>query len=191
MRKIAFLLMVFFCSMAMLAGEITEQEAIQIARQFVPQSSSHQGEATAENSAVVYTQMMPETDRTAFYIVNVGDNAFVIVSADDKAEQVLGYSFSKRFPVKADGSLELPYHIKSFLNDLAAQVKAAANGSGRKSAIKRRRVSTRAANLPESVEPLVTTPGIRGNTTTPYVPRILKDLTVMCGPVVSPRLWHR
>ena len=156
MRKIAFLLMVFFCSMAMLAGEITEQEAIQIARQFVPQSSSHQGEATAENSAVVYTQMMPETDRTAFYIVNVGDNAFVIVSADDKAQQVLGYSLSKSFPVKADGSLELPYHIKGLFNDMAAQVKAAANGSGRKAAVKRK-ASTRTASLPESVEPLITT----------------------------------
>lgn len=146
----------FFCSMAMLAGEITKQEAIQIARQFFPQSSSHQGEATAEYSAVVYTQMMPETNRTAFYIVNVGDNAFVIVSADDKAQQVLGYSFSKSFPVKADGSLELPYHIKSFFNDLAAQVKAAVNGSGHKAAVKRK-ASTRATNLPESVEPLITT----------------------------------
>ncbi len=157
MRKVTLFLLGFFCSMAMLAGEVTKLEAIQVAQQYVIQTSPHQGKATVGSSDVVYTQMMPETDRTAFYIVNVGDNAFVIVSADDKAEQVLGYSFSKRFPVKADGSLELPYHIKSFLNDLAAQVKAAANGSGRKSAIKRRRVSTRAANLPESVEPLVTT----------------------------------
>ena len=147
MRKVTLFLMAFFCCMAMLAGEITEQEAIQVAQQYVSQTSPYQGKATAGYSDVVYTQMMPGTDCAAFYIVNVGDNAFVIVSADDKAQQVLGYSFSKSFPVKADGSLELPYHIKSFFNDLAAQVKAIANGSVRKAAVKRK-ASTRAASLP-------------------------------------------
>lgn len=147
--------MAFFCSMVMLAGEVTEQEAIQIAQQYVPQTSPHQV-PTVGNSVVVYTQMMPGTNRAAFYIVNVGDNAFVIVSADDKAQQVLGYSFNKSFPVKADGSLELPYHIKSFFNDLAAQVKVSANSIGRKPAVKRKS-SSRAASLPGSVDPLITT----------------------------------
>ena len=158
MKRITSLLMCFFCCICMLAGEISKQEAVQIAQQFVPLSSSQQTgkRAAAESSAIVYTQMMPGSDCAAFYIVNVGDNAFVLVSADDKAQQVLGYSLTKNFPVKADGSINLPPHIKSFFDDLATQVKVAANGGGR-TAVAKRKASRRAANLPESVDPLVTT----------------------------------
>ena len=156
MRKVTLFLLGFFCSMAMLAGEVTKLEAIQVAQQYVIQTSPHQGKATVGSSDVVYTQMMPGTDSAAFYIVNVGDNAFVLVSADDVAQQVLGYSFNRNFPVKADGSIELPAHIKGFLEDLATQVKVAVNDSGRTKAVVRQ-ASRRAANLPESVDPLITT----------------------------------
>ena len=158
MKKVTLLLIGFFCSLTVLAGEINKQAAIQIAQQFVPKSPVSQGrkKARAEFSEIVYTEMMPGTDRAAFYIVNVGDDAFVLVSADDKAQQVLGYSLTKNFPVKADGSVELPPHIKSFFDDLAAQVKVAANGGGR-TAVAKRKMSRRAASLPESVDPLITT----------------------------------
>ena len=158
MKRITSLLTCFFCCICMLAGEISKQEAVQIAQQFVPLSSSHQTgkRAAAESSTIVYTQMMPGSDRAAFYIVNVGDNAFVLVSADDVAQQVLGYSFNRNFPVKADGSIELPAHIKGFLEDLAAQVKVAVNDGGRTKAVMHQ-APRRAANLPESVDPLITT----------------------------------
>lgn len=158
MKKVTLLLIGFFCSLTVLAGEINKQAAIQIAQQFVPKSPVSQGrkKARAEFSEIVYTEMMPGTDRAAFYIVNVGDDAFVLVSADDKAQQVLGYSLTKNFPVKADGSVELPPHIKSFFDDLAAQVKVAANGGGR-TVVAKRKMSRRAASLPESVDPLITT----------------------------------
>ena len=166
MKRITSLLTCFFCCICMLAGEISKQEAVQIAQQFVPLSSSQQTgkRAAAESSTIVYTQMMPGSDRAAFYIVNVGDNAFVLVSADDMAQQVLGYSLNRNFPVKADGSIELPAHIKGFLEDLATQVKVAVNDSGRTKAVVRQ-ASRRAANLPESVDPL-----IRDNTTMSSVP---------------------
>ena len=158
MKRITSLLTCFFCCICMLAGEISKQEAVQIAQQFVPLSSSQQTgkRVAAESSAIVYTQMMPDSDRAAFYIVNVGDNAFVLVSADDAAQQVLGYSLNKNFPVKADDSIELPAHIKGFLEDMAAQVKVAVNDGGRTKAVMRQ-ASRRAANLPESVDPLITT----------------------------------
>ncbi len=158
MKRITSLLTCFFCCICMLAGEISKQEAVQIAQQFVPLSSSHQKgkRAAAESSTIVYTQMMPGSDRAAFYIVNVGDNAFVLVSADDAAQQVLGYSLNRNFPVKSDGSIELPAHIKGFLEDLAAQVKVAVKDGGRTKAVMRQ-APRRAANLPESVDPLVTT----------------------------------
>lgn len=158
MKRITSLIACFFCCICMLAGEISKQEAVQIAQQFVPLPSSHQTgkRAAAESSTIVYTQMMPSSDRAAFYIVNVGDNAFVLVSADDAAQQVLGYSLNRNFPVKSDGSIELPAHIKGFLEDLAAQVKMAVKDGGRTKAVMRQ-APRRAANLPESVDPLITT----------------------------------
>ena len=141
MRRLLLLIVCAFVGIAAQAEKVTEQEAKQIALQFVPQSLSRQtpGEKASDAPAtVVYTYMMPQSNRAAFYIINVGEDAFVLVSADDAAQQVLGYSFNKNFPVKADGSLDLPAHIKGFFNDLAAQMKVVADGgAGRPMARKR------------------------------------------------------
>ena len=119
-----------FCLFAsfVLAEPIDKKIALQIAREFVPRSSAvkkapKKGAATTA-SDIVYTHKMPKSGRDAFYIVNVGD-AFVLVSADDIAHQVLGYSFDKGFPMEADGSVQLPSHVKGFFDDLAAQMEAA------------------------------------------------------------------
>lgn len=93
----------------------------------------------------------------AFYIINVGKDAFVLVSADDAARQVLGYSFSKNFPVGADGSVQLPPHVKSFFDDLAAQMEAAVDGGANGATPVIKTNSHRTANLPANVEPLITT----------------------------------
>ncbi len=160
MRRLLLLIVCAFVGIAAQAEKVTEQEAKQIALQFVPQSLSRQtpGEKASDAPAtVVYTYMMPQSNRAAFYIINVGEDAFVLVSADDAAQQVLGYSFSKSFPVKADGSVELPPHIKGFFNDLAAQMKVTVDGGAGRPMAGKRTVSRRAANLPERVDPLITT----------------------------------
>ena len=160
MRRLLLLIVCAFVGIAAQAEKVTEQEAKQIALQFVPQSLSRQtpGEKASDAPATIaYTYMMPQSNRAAFYIINVGEDAFVLVSADDAAQQVLGYSFNKSFPVKADGSLDLPAHIKGFFNDLAAQMKVVADGGAGRPMARKRTVSRRAANLPESVEPLITT----------------------------------
>ena len=145
----------------MRAEVVTEEQALQQAIQFVPQASTDQTtsgkRASKEPAIIVYTHKMPRSNRAAFYIVNVGDDAFVLVSADDVAQQVLGYSFSKNFPVGADGSVKLPPHVKSFFDDLAAQMEAAANGETNGVAKVKRMSNRRAASLPTSVDPLLTT----------------------------------
>lgn len=119
-----------FCLFAsfVLANPVDPQRALQIAKEFVPQSSLAKkalGKGdTTPTSIIVYTHKMPKSGRDAFYIVNVGES-FVLVSADDVVHQILGYSFDKGFPVSADGTVQLPPHVKGFFDDLAAQMEAA------------------------------------------------------------------
>ena len=151
------------------ASPVDPQRAIQVAQQFVPQSSSAQrapmrGAKSEPTSTIVYTHMMPGSDRAAFYIINVGD-AFVIVSADDVAHQILGYNTGKKWPVSKDGTIELPEHIKGFFDDLALQIETAtkakpnsspdADWTGSSAVIRSPQRGT--PNLPDSIGPLLTT----------------------------------
>ena len=80
------------------------------------ESPPMRGSSAEPSSSIVYTHMMPNSDRPAFYIVNVDDGAFVLVSADDIAHRVLGYSLNSTWPVAKDGSVELPEHIRGFFD---------------------------------------------------------------------------
>ena len=161
MRRLLLLLVCVISASVLHAEVVTEQQALQTALQFITQPSSHPNQGrrvSKESTTIVYTHKMPRSKRAAFYIVNVGDGAFVLVSADDMAHQVLGYSFSQNFPVGADGSIKLPPHIKSFFDDLAAQMEAAIDGEANGTTIVKRTNSRRInRNLPASVDPLITT----------------------------------
>ena len=80
------LLVAFFTvlvSIAILAGNVTEQQALTIARQFM-QGKSFQQKQVRRAAAVGDNQ---------FYVFNAeGQNGFVIVSADDRTTPVLGYA---------------------------------------------------------------------------------------------------
>ena len=170
MRKRAILLLSYalFVSAIVLASPVDPQRAMQVAQQFVPQSSvqraSVRGAKSEPTSSIVYTHMMPAGDRAAFYIINV-DNAFVIVSADDVAHQILGYNTSNNWPVSKDGTIELPEHIKGFFDDLALQIETAtkakpnsspdADWTGSSAVIRSPQRGT--PNLPDSIGPLLTT----------------------------------
>ena len=151
----------------MLAEPVDSTRALQVAKSFVPQSSSPAKNAPKKgdpmpSADIIYTHKMPKSGRNAFYIVNVGD-AFVLVGADDVAHPILGYSFNNSFPVAADGTVQLPPHVKGFFDDLAAQIEAAIEAEPNRAADDdwsgARKAKTRRApsNLPESVGPLLTT----------------------------------
>lgn len=169
MRKrttLALVALIVFASIVK-ASPVDPQRAIQVAQEFVPKSTSAQkapmrGSQSEPSSSIVYTHMMPNSARPAFYIINVEDGAFVIVSADDIAHQVLGYSLSSTWPVAKDGSVELPEHIKGFFDDLAAQMEAAIEAEPNRtpeSDWTNSRPATRRSSpeLPGSVGPLLTT----------------------------------
>ena len=114
---------------SMMAKPVEPEKAMQVAKNFVAQyvKGTDKLEAT-----VVYTHKMPKIGQPAMYVVNLG-NMFVIVSADDIAHPVLGYSLSRPWPTsetqtsssaKEQGKVVLPSQVTSYLNDLAAQIEA-------------------------------------------------------------------
>lgn len=165
-KKLLYLLVAWFLPMWICAGPVDPSRALQAAHEFVQKSpaarKAPQKGTSTQPANIVYTHKMPQSGRAAFYIINV-DDAFVIVSADDVAYQVLGYSFDKSFPIAADGKVYLPPHVKGFFDDLARQIEAAADAepnrtpsddwTGTRNNAPRRSPS----NLPESVDPLLTT----------------------------------
>ena len=129
-KNVLFLVFICFIMPHVMAEPVDPESVLQVAQEYVQKSPSakkapKKGDTTL-HSDIVYTHKMPKSGRAAFYIVNV-DDAFVLVSADDVAYQVLGYSFDKSFPVSADGTVYLPAHVKGFFDDLAGQIEAAAN----------------------------------------------------------------
>ncbi len=130
MRRILFFVLMVLLSITMMANPVDPDKAIQVARNHV----MSQVKMDNYNAMLVYTHPMPKTGESAFYVVNVGSSAFVLVAADDIAHPVLGYSMSRLWPTgNADGSsassrdeqIALPSQITAFLDDLASQIEAA------------------------------------------------------------------
>ena len=109
MRKIL-LFISFFVSLIAFAGEVTEQEALQKAQQFMKGKQFKQ--KNLRRAAALGGK--------SFYVFNAEQNGgFVIVSADDRTEAILGYA--------DQGTLDanrLPENAKKWLEGYAEQIKA-------------------------------------------------------------------
>ncbi len=104
-----FTLVLALISMVMMAGNVTEQQALTIARQFM------QGKIFQQKQL----RRAPSVGDNQFYVFNAeGQNGFVIVSADDRTIPVLGYADK--------GSLEmdkLPVNARRWLEGYAEEIK--------------------------------------------------------------------
>lgn len=128
-KKIIFFAMLF-AGLSLMAKPVEPKKAVQVAKNFVAQYVKGADQYSAE---VVYTHLMPKSKLAAMYVVNVG-NMFVLVSADDVAHPVLGYSLSRPWPTSErgnekgemrDGNIVLPSQVSGYLDDLAAQIESA------------------------------------------------------------------
>lgn len=115
MKKLfIFLAVALFCS-NVIANPVSKETAKKIAYRFVSQKKQvKEGDVT-----IVYSQKLTHRDHTAFYVCNVGDNAFVVVSGDDVAQPILGFSYSNTF------GTNVPSNVAFFLSDLANEIDAA------------------------------------------------------------------
>ncbi len=141
MKKTLLFLLMTLTGLSMMAKPVEPEKAMQVAKNFIAQyvKGTDKMEAT-----VVYTHTMPKSGQPAMYVVNLG-HAFVIISADDVAHPVLGYSTGRAWPVINDerGMMNdeqpsvskhstfnthhstLPPQVASYLDDLATQIEAA------------------------------------------------------------------
>lgn len=119
MRRLLLLLEMVLVALSLTAGPVNQIKAKKIVYAF---SSTHFNDAEARYIDVVYTHPMPEKREAAFYIANIDNEGFVIVSAQDIAHPVLGYSFEHPWPTDA-----LPAQITVFFDDLAAQIEASSS----------------------------------------------------------------
>ena len=126
MKKIyLFLLCLFTVSMALLAGPVDEESAKNIAANFTNSSLRLRSPANPESAVLTTAYISSRTDGlNRFYVFNRGkSNGFVIVSGDDRAEAVLGYTDNGSFDIN-----NIPPNMKWWLNEYANQMDALYNG---------------------------------------------------------------
>lgn len=111
MKRILLIWTILATCLTMMAGNVTEQEALNIARQFL------QGKLLQQQKQL---RRAASAGDTPFYVFNVEQQGgFVIVSADDRTIPILGYA--------DNGNLEmdkLPENARYWLESYAAQIKA-------------------------------------------------------------------
>ena len=141
MRNFVLLLTMLATGLLVKAGEVTEQQALNKAQQFFNSHRTVQGTrrasaVTATSLKLVYVGAMPGSSETVnvhtrrasgsnespvspcFYVYNADDNSgFVIISADDAADPVIGYSFSGSFDPD-----DIPDGLQFMLNRYAKQI---------------------------------------------------------------------
>lgn len=170
MKKTLFLSLAVLMTATAFANPVEPETAAQVAKNFVTQYVKGADQHTA---AVVYTHPMPKSGVAAMYAVNVG-SAFVLVSADDVAHPVLGYSLSRPWPTNEtisekgearNANIVLPSQIAGYLDDLAGQIESAAGQQGVSDQdissewrqLLTTSLSPATTNPPDSVGPLLTT----------------------------------
>lgn len=116
MKKVIVFFALIMCGVnAVIAAPVSYSKAKVIADRFVSSYAIING----EEAKLVYSPMLPNQNRPAFYVFNYGNDTFVIVSGDDLSYPILGYSFLNGFPSS------VPSNIQTFLSDLAMELDAA------------------------------------------------------------------
>lgn len=112
MKKLLFLLLAFMATVAMNAEQVSRQQALQKAQQFMPGKQFGQAKSFARGDS--------PTDMEPFYIFNAkGQKGFVIVSGDDRTEPILGYSDKGEVTEK-----NMPENLKYWLECYEIQMKS-------------------------------------------------------------------
>jgi len=127
--KRSLLLTLFAIPATLMAQQIAPSEAIQKARTFLKSSNSTtkmRKVATASGSQVTLAYTANKGSENQFYVFNNGiDGGFVIIGADERAKEILGYSETSSFNYDS-----IPDNMKWWLSQYQEQIhNAIANGS--------------------------------------------------------------
>ena len=105
---------------SLMAGIVTQEEAMQQARQFLADRHVLGNRANLRLAPRQTTIQTAETQQTdAYYVFNCGNNeGYVIVSADDRTMSVLGYADEGTFDYS-----NMPDNMRHWLDDYAEQMR--------------------------------------------------------------------
>ena len=124
MKRHLFLIAVLLVTALTHAGPVTQQEALQRAAQFLAARydvNATGGMRLPRKNPQLQAATLPESlaaAQTAYYVFNVGSaEGFVIVSADDRTPEILGYADSGSFVADS-----LPDNFRAFLNGYAEEL---------------------------------------------------------------------
>jgi hypothetical protein len=139
MKKILLTLLAFMATVAMNAEQVSRQQALQKAQQFMP--GKQFGEARS------FARSAGSFEGEPFYVFNDKDNqGFVIVSGDDCTTEILGYSETGTLDME-----QMPDNLKWWLDSYAHQIEM---DTSAKPAQKNK---TRGADNWKTVNPLIKT----------------------------------
>lgn len=111
MKKTLFTLLAFMMAMTMHAEQVSKQEALQKAREFMPDRQFGEARSLARSAS--------PSDEEPFYIFNAdGNQGFAIVSGDDRTLPILGYA--DRGQLSTDN---MPANLKYWLDEYVQQLK--------------------------------------------------------------------
>ena len=140
MKKLLFLLLAFMATVAVNAEQVSRQQALQKAKQFMPGKQFGEAKSFARGGS--------STDQEPFYIFNTkGQNGYVIVSGDDRTTEILGYSKTGNLDID-----QLPENLKYWLDCYARQIEALGF-----SATPVKRVRLRGNDSWQAIDPLIKT----------------------------------
>ena len=112
MKKLLLLLTVLFVSIGMMAGVVTQQQALQKAKAFMQGKKIQTGQLRMAAGS--------SSGASSYYVFNTeGKDGFVIVSGDDRTDAILGYADSGEMDLT-----KLPENVKAWLDGYDRQIKA-------------------------------------------------------------------
>ncbi len=122
-RTVLFLCGLFLCSFLAFGASVSEEEALDIALSFMRSANKETMPVSPVSPVDKLTKSVSEN--TPYYMFNVGDNnGFVIVSGNDIAQPILGFS--------EKGCIDpgnLPENMSAWLDEYAEQMSFATEGS--------------------------------------------------------------
>lgn len=140
MKKTLLTLLAFMVAVAVNAGQVSKQQALLKAQQFMPGKQFGEARSYARGTNI--------SEEEPFYVFNADNNGgFVIVSADDRTTEILGYSSAGHFDME-----QMPDNLKWWLDGYVRQIEAL--GSSAKPVQKAR---VRGADSWEAISPLIQT----------------------------------
>lgn len=152
------------------AAPRTAEQALEVARRFALESPQlyNVRQAELKLASIATVQMAKGQTHTlpAYYVCNLGDEGFVVVSGDDRFKEVLGYSLNGAYSY-SDMPDGLRYWLSFLSNEMGAAIDAGYQGGEASAAVQ-------SASALQSVEPLLKTKWNQGS---PYNKQIGNNMT--------------